>query len=61
LTEKHWQIIHYLRNYRSNTGTIPTVYATCKENAIQAGELRDLFPEGYRRGACRMAGLPFFS
>lgn len=60
LTEKHWQIIRYLRDYYSNTGTIPTVYATCKENGIEAAELRELFPDGYRRGACRMAGLPFF-
>lgn len=60
LTEKHWQMIRYLREYFSNTGTIPTVYAACKANGIEVKELGELFPEGYRRGACRMAGLPFF-
>ena len=59
-TEKHWQIIHYLRDYYRKTGAIPTVYEACKANGIEVGELRDLFPGGYRRGACRMAGLPFF-
>lgn len=60
LTEKHWQIIYYLRDYYSKTRTIPTVFATCKANDIEVDDLHDLFPDGYRRGACRMAGLPFF-
>lgn len=60
LTEKHWEIIRYLRDYYSQTKNIPTVYAACKANGIEVGELRDLFPGGYRRGACRIAGLPFF-
>ena len=60
LSEKHWQIVHYLREYYRNTKTIPTVYAACKANGIDVDELQDLFPDGFRRGACRMAGLPFF-
>ncbi len=60
LTDKHWQMIQYLRVYFDNTGTIPTVYAFCKANGIEVKELGDLFPDGYRRGACRAAGLPFF-
>ena len=59
LTEIHWQIIYYLRNYYSRMKNIPTVYAACKANEVEVGELRDLFPSGYRRGACRIAGLPF--
>lgn len=60
LTAKHNQIIDYLRGYYRDTGTIPTVYETCKENGVSIDELQTLFPEGYRRGACRAAGLPFF-
>jgi len=59
LMEKHWKIIYYLRDYYSRTGNIPTVFSTCKANGIEIDELRSLFPSGYRRGACRMAGLPF--
>lgn len=59
LTEKHWRIVRYLRDYYASTMNIPTVFEACKENGIELGELRDLFPGGYRRGACRIAGLPF--
>lgn len=61
LTEKHKQIINYLRNsYRKNRN-IPTIFETCENNRLTLKELRELFPEGYRRGACRVAGLPFFA
>jgi tRNA 2-thiouridine synthesizing protein E len=60
LTDKHWQIIHYLREYYDNTGNIPSVYEACRSNDIGLDEFGELFPEGYRRGACRAAGLPFF-
>lgn len=59
LTEKHWQLIRYLRDYYSRMKNIPTVYTACKAIGIEVVELRDLFPNGYRRGACRIAGLPF--
>ncbi len=61
LTEKHLKIINYLRdNYKKNK-TIPVIYETCKDNGCSLSELMELFPEGYRRGACRIAGLPFLA
>jgi tRNA 2-thiouridine synthesizing protein E len=60
LTPKHREIIDYLRDYYRQAGTIPTVYEACKENEVGIDELHQLFPEGYRRGACKAAGLPFF-
>ena len=36
-----------------------TLIETCENNKMRLKELRELFPEGYRRGACRVAGLPF--
>ncbi|MFH1372526.1 MAG: TusE/DsrC/DsvC family sulfur relay protein [bacterium] len=59
LTERHWNIIQYLRDFYRNKRNIPSVYETCKFNNITLVELEELFPEGYRRGACRAAGLPF--
>lgn len=59
LTEKHFKILNYLRDAYRKTKNIPTVFATCKANQIGLEEMRALFPGGYRRGACRMAGLPF--
>ncbi len=61
LTEKHWKIIRYLRDFYRNTRNIPTIYETCRSNNIGLDELGELFPDGYRRGACRAAGLPFFT
>jgi tRNA 2-thiouridine synthesizing protein E len=61
VTEEHWRIIRYLREFYSKRKNIPTVYELCKFNKIGIDELGELFPRGYRRGACRAAGLPFFS
>jgi TusE/DsrC/DsvC family sulfur relay protein len=61
LTKRHWKIIQYLRDYFDKTKNIPTVYETCKSNDIEFEEIGILFPKGYRRGACRAAGLPFFA
>ena len=61
MTEEHWSVIRFLRNRYENNREIPTIYETCTANLLGLGELRDLFPAGYRRGACRMAGLPFFA
>lgn len=60
LTEEHWKIIRYLRDFYCKTKNIPTVYELCRSNNIGLDRLGELFPKGYRRGACRAAGLPFF-
>jgi len=59
LTAAHWSVIHFLRDhYRQHRG-IPLVYKTCKAHNLTLEEHRTLFPGGYRRCACRMAGLPY--
>jgi len=57
LTERHWQIIRYLRGAYGRTGTVPTVYETCEANGLELDELEQLFPGGYHRGAVHLAGL----
>ena len=57
LTEKHWQIIRYLRESFKKNRQVPTVYETCEENRIDLEALEDLFPDGYHRGAVKIAGL----
>ncbi len=61
LTSKHWEVIRFLRNYYQATNNIPTVYEVCQAYDLDLDDLRELFPGGYRRGACRIAGLPFFA
>ena len=59
LTGRHHQIIGFLRNYYRDHKNIPTIFETCRSNDLSLDELHTLFPAGYRRGACRIAGLPF--
>lgn len=57
LTDKHWKVIHFLRGYFKQNGLVPTVYETCEANQIELDELERLFPDGYHRGAVKIAGL----
>jgi tRNA 2-thiouridine synthesizing protein E len=59
-TQRHLQVVHYLRDYFAVNRQIPTVFEACSGNDLTLEELKELFPAGYRRGACRMAGLPFY-
>lgn len=61
LTERHWAVIRYLRDYFDEHRNSPTVYETCSITGLSLDDLHELFPDGYRRGACRVAGLPFFA
>ena len=58
-TQRHLQVVRYLRDYFAVNRQIPTVFEACSANDLSLEELKALFPAGYRRGACRMAGLPF--
>jgi len=57
LTEDHWRVIRFLRDSFMKNGDIPTVYDTCHANQITLDELERLFPDGYHRGAVKIAGL----
>jgi TusE/DsrC/DsvC family sulfur relay protein len=57
LTEKHWKIVHFLRDYFTRNRSVPTVYETCEMNRMELDELEELFPNGYHRGAVKIAGL----
>jgi len=57
LTKKHWDLIYFMRNYYKKHGEIPTVYETCEKNRLELDELEKLFPDGYHRGAVKVAGL----
>lgn len=61
LTTKHWEVIYFLRNCYLTTNNIPSVFEVCKANNLDIEDLKELFPGGYRRGACRIARLPYFS
>ncbi|MEW6184160.1 MAG: TusE/DsrC/DsvC family sulfur relay protein [Thermodesulfobacteriota bacterium] len=57
LTDRHWDIIRYLRKTYKETNRIPTIYDTCEANGIELEEMERLFPDGYHRGAVKIAGI----
>ncbi|MBW2455613.1 MAG: TusE/DsrC/DsvC family sulfur relay protein, partial [Deltaproteobacteria bacterium] len=57
LTEAHWSFIHYLRGKFLNDKTVPLLVHACADNKLRLGRLKSLFPTGYHRGACRIAGI----
>jgi tRNA 2-thiouridine synthesizing protein E len=64
LTEKHWDIINFLRAEHSESGNQPNTRNIVKAMAKKWGEkidakvLYDLFPSGPDKQAGRVAGLP---
>jgi tRNA 2-thiouridine synthesizing protein E len=59
LTKEHWDIIYSIRNRFEETGICPTIFETCRENNLRRKQLKKLFPTGYQRGACKLAGITF--
>lgn len=57
LTSRHWEVIYFIRNTLEEYGKCPLVFQTCKANGLRLRELTELFPTGYQRGACKIAGL----
>jgi tRNA 2-thiouridine synthesizing protein E len=58
LTEKHWKVINYLRDYFKQFGIAPMIRKLCKETGFSLKEIYELFPSGPAKGACKLAGLP---
>ena len=58
LTESHWKVIHYLRNYYLQYGIAPMIRKLCKETGFKLNHIYELFPSGPAKGACKLAGLP---
>ncbi|UCD17273.1 MAG: TusE/DsrC/DsvC family sulfur relay protein [Candidatus Zixiibacteriota bacterium] len=59
LTEAHWKVIRFIRNTFEKINHCPLVYIACKKNEIGLGDLKELFPTGYLRGACKLAGVTY--
>lgn len=58
LTENHWKVINYLRNYYKQFGIAPMIRKLCKDTGFTLKEIYDMFPSGPAKGACKLAGLP---
>jgi len=58
ITEPHWQVIRFLREFYGYNGRAPLNNQLRQGTGIPLLELEDLFPEGLKLGARRLAGLP---
>ena len=57
LTEEHWKLINYLRDYFKQYGIAPMIRKLCKETGFPLKKVYELFPSGPAKGACKVAGL----
>ncbi len=58
LTENHWKVINYLRDYYTQFGIAPMIRKLCKETGFPLKDIYEMFPSGPAKGACKIAGLP---
>ena len=58
LTDEHWKVIEFVKDYYETHGTGPPVVKIGKTTGMSADEICGLFPCGVVRGAYRLAGLP---
>ena len=58
LTEEHWKIIRYLREYYQKFNVAPPIRMLSKQTGFQLKYIYQLFPTGPAKGACKLAGLP---
>jgi len=58
LTDEHWKLVNYLRDYYLQFGVAPMIRKLCKETGFNLKKVYELFPSGPAKGACKVAGLP---
>jgi tRNA 2-thiouridine synthesizing protein E len=58
LTDTHWQVIRFLREYYLQNGRAPLHRELKKGTGMSLLEIESLFPGGIKQGARRLAGLP---
>ena len=58
LTDDHWIVVDYLREYYLEFSMAPMIRKLCKSTGFKLKEIYDLFPSGPAKGACKVAGLP---
>jgi TusE/DsrC/DsvC family sulfur relay protein len=58
LTDRHWRVIHLMREQYAAKGTGPTVRVLGKTSGVSVKELYQLFPKGPAKIAAKIAGIP---
>jgi TusE/DsrC/DsvC family sulfur relay protein len=58
LTDRHWQVINYMRNAYLENGTAPSIRTLGKASGVPIKELYQLFPKGPAKLAAKVGGIP---
>jgi len=58
LTDRHWQVIEFMRKTYLETGSAPSMRALGKTSGVAIKELYELFPKGPAKLAAKIGGVP---
>jgi TusE/DsrC/DsvC family sulfur relay protein len=58
LTDRHWQVIRFMRSRYLATGTAPSIRSLGKVSGVPIKELYQLFPKGPAKLAAKIGGIP---
>ncbi len=58
LTDRHWQVINFMRKTYLETGSAPSIRSLGKTSGVPIKELYELFPKGPAKLAAKIGGIP---
>jgi dissimilatory sulfite reductase related protein len=58
LTDRHWQVVRFMRTTYLNTGAAPSIRSLGKLSGVPIKELYQLFPKGPAKLAAKIGGIP---
>jgi len=58
LTMDHWLVLDFMREYYMTFETVPPVRMLARRTGFSLRHIKQLFPSGLTKGACKIAGIP---
>ncbi len=58
LTDRHWQVVRFMRDRFLTSGTAPSIRTLGKESGVSIKDLYVLFPKGPAKLAAKIGGIP---
>ena len=58
LSDRHWQVIRFMRERYMETGSAPSIRSLGKASGVPIKELYELFPKGPAKLAAKIGGIP---
>ncbi len=58
LTDRHWQVINFMRRAYLENGAAPSIRTLGKASGVPIKELYQLFPKGPAKLAAKIGGIP---